>query len=168
MIFGGSEMQSSKNNAKHNHWDVFAVEPTTPSFLHWSKAAITFNPGDHLEHIPALGRYALFIDSIIGRKCLTMVLMDGGIGLNILYTNTLDAMGIDQSWIRLNRSPLLVMFGTPTNYLTKTLKFEVVRITGSYHAILGQPCYAKFMAVANYTYLKLKMPGPKGIITMGT
>jgi hypothetical protein len=26
--------------------------------------------------------------------------------------------------------------------------------------VLGRPCYAKFMAVPNYTYLKLKMPGP--------
>ena len=25
----------------------------------------------------------------------------------------------------------------------------------------------KFMAVPNYTYLKLKMPGPHGIITIG-
>jgi rhamnose utilization protein RhaD (predicted bifunctional aldolase and dehydrogenase) len=33
---------------------------------------------------------------------------------------------------------------------------------------LGRPCYAKFMAVPNYTYLKLKMPGPKGIITVGS
>ena len=39
---------------------------------------------------------------------------------------------------------------------------------GSYHAILGRPCYAKFMAVPNYTYLKLKMPGPKGVITIGS
>ena len=39
---------------------------------------------------------------------------------------------------------------------------------GSYHAILGRPCYAKFMAIPNYTYLKLKMPGPKGVITVGS
>ena len=39
---------------------------------------------------------------------------------------------------------------------------------GSYHAILGRPCYAKFMAIPNYIYLKLKMPGPNGIITMGS
>ena len=39
---------------------------------------------------------------------------------------------------------------------------------GSYHAILGQPCYAKFMTIPNYTYLKLKMPGPNGIITVGS
>jgi hypothetical protein len=31
-----------------------------------------------------------------------------------------------------------------------------------------QPCYAKFMAVPNYTYLKLKMSGPNGIITVGS
>jgi hypothetical protein len=34
--------------------------------------------------------------------------------------------------------------------------------------VLGRPCYAKFMAVPNYTYLKLKMSGPKGIITVGS
>jgi hypothetical protein len=44
----------------------------------------------------------------------------------------------------------------------------VVGFRGAYHAILGRPCYAKFMAVPNYTYLKMKMPGPKGVITMGS
>jgi hypothetical protein len=42
----------------------------------------------------------------------------------------------------------------------------VVGFRGTYHTVLGRPCYAKFMAVPNYTYLKLKMPGPKGIITV--
>jgi hypothetical protein len=44
----------------------------------------------------------------------------------------------------------------------------VVGFSGTYHAILGRPCYAKFMAVSNYTYLKMKMPGPKGVITVGS
>ena len=39
------------------------------------------------------------------------------------------------------------------------LTFEVVGFRGAYHAILGRPYYAKFMAIPNYTYLKLKMPG---------
>ena len=34
--------------------------------------------------------------------------------------------------------------------------------------MLGRPCYAKFMAVPNYTYLKLKMSGPNGVITVGS
>ena len=42
----------------------------------------------------------------------------------------------------------------------------MVGFKGTYHAILGRPCYAKFMVVPNYTYLKLKMPGPSGIITI--
>ena len=50
----------------------------------------------------------------------------------------------------------------------ETLTFEVVGFHETYHAILGRPCYAKFMAVPNYTYLKLKMPGPHGVITVGT
>ena len=44
----------------------------------------------------------------------------------------------------------------------------MVDFLGSYHAILGQPCYAKFMVIPNYTYLKPKMPGPNGVITMGS
>jgi hypothetical protein len=41
-----------------------------------------------------------------------------------------------------------------------------VRFSGTYHAILGRPTYAKFLP--NYMYLKLKIPDPKGIITVGT
>ena len=52
--------------------------------------------------------------------------------------------------------------------MNETLTFEVVGFPRTFHAILGQPCYAKFMAVPNYTYLKLKMPGPHGVITIGT
>jgi hypothetical protein len=43
----------------------------------------------------------------------------------------------------------------------------VVGFRGTYHAVLGRPCYEKFMAVPNYTYLKLKMLGPNGVITVG-
>ena len=38
----------------------------------------------------------------------------------------------------------------------------------TYHAILGCPCYAKFKAIPNYTYLKLKMPGLGDVITIDT
>ena len=60
-----------------------------------------------------------------------------------------------------------VCFGTLANFRKEVLTFEVVGFRGAYHAILGRPCYAKFMAVPNYTYLKMKMPGPKGVITVG-
>ena len=44
----------------------------------------------------------------------------------------------------------------------------MVDFLGSYHAILGRPFYAKFMAIPNCTYLKLKMLGPNGFITMSS
>ena len=44
----------------------------------------------------------------------------------------------------------------------------MVGFRGAYNAILGRPCYAKFMAIPNYTYLKLKMSGPRGVITIGS
>ncbi|XP_066361440.1 uncharacterized protein [Miscanthus floridulus] len=55
-----------------------------------------------------------------------------------------------------------------SNYRIETLTFDVVGFPRTFHAILGRPCYAKFMAVPNYTYLKLKMLGPNRVITIGT
>ncbi|XP_066324252.1 uncharacterized protein [Miscanthus floridulus] len=71
----------------------------------------------------------------------------------------------------LGQIDLPITFRNPTNYRTETLTFEVVGFHGfheTYHAIVGCPCYAKFMAIPNYTYLKLKMLGPCGVITIGT
>ena len=111
--------------------------------------------------------------------------MDGGSGLNILYVDTLDAMRIPRSELHqvsssfhgvipgtqaypLWQIDLPVTFVDRANFRSEVLTFEVVDFPGSYHAILGRPCYAKFMAIPNYTYLKLKMPGPNGVITMGS
>jgi len=111
--------------------------------------------------------------------------MDGGSSLNILYAETLALMGISKSRLRNDASPfhgvvprhrahplgqidLPVCFGTLDNFRREVLTFDVVGFLATYHTILGRPCYAKFMAVPNYTYLKLKMPGPNGIITIST
>ncbi|XP_039802935.1 uncharacterized protein LOC120666993 [Panicum virgatum] len=100
---------------------------------------------------------------------LSKVLMDGGSILNILYIDTLEAMGIPRSCLRASLFPfygilpgmkaypvgnlnLPVMFGSRANYLTKTLTFEVVDWKGAYHAILGCPAYAKFMATQKLLY----------------
>lgn len=61
---------------------------------------------------------------------------------------------------------LEVVFGDPMNFRKENLTFEVVDFESSYHAILGRPAYAKFMARPCYVYRKLKMPGPNGVITV--
>ena len=66
------------------------------------------------------------------------------------------------------RINLLVCFGTAANFRKETLTFEVVGFPGTYHTIIGRPGYAKFMAIPNYTYLKLNMPGPKGVIIVSS
>ena len=45
------------------------------------------------------------VHPIIGTKWLTKVLMDGGSGLNIMYAEMLNAMGIEQSCIRPTETP---------------------------------------------------------------
>ena len=44
--------------------------------------------------------------------------------------------------------------------------FEVVDWPSQYNAILGRTAFVRFMAIPHYAYLLLKMPGPKGIITV--
>ena len=66
----------------------------------------------------------------------------------------------------LDHITLDVVFGDSRNYRKEKLTFEVVDFDSAYHAILGRPAYASFMARPCYVYLKLKMPGPKGVITV--
>jgi hypothetical protein len=119
----------------------------------------------------------------MGTMCLTKVMMDGGSGFNILYASTLDRMGIPRSSLHPSKAPfyeiiprkevvplgcirLNVTFGQLDNFCMEPLNFEMVDFLDIYHALLGQSCFAKFMVVPNYTYLKLKMPGSKGVITV--
>jgi hypothetical protein len=41
--------------------------------------------------------YPFIVDPIIANTCLTKVLMDGGSNLNIIYTKTLDLLGIKRT-----------------------------------------------------------------------
>ena len=45
------------------------------------------------------------VDLIVGTKRLTKVLMDGGSGLNTMYAEMLDAMGIDRAHIWPTEAP---------------------------------------------------------------
>ena len=123
------------------------------------------------------------VDLVLGGTRLTKVLMDDGSGLNILYAATLKGMGIPMSKLSesnmsfhgvipgkkaesLGQIALDVVFGDSKHYRKEKLTFEVVDFQSAYHVILGRPANARFMARPCYVYLKLKMPGPKGVITV--
>ncbi|XP_020167738.1 uncharacterized protein [Aegilops tauschii subsp. strangulata] len=133
------------------------VAPATPTYLKWSKVPITFDQSDHPPLVATPGRQALVVDPVVGGTRLTKVLMDGGSGLNILYAETLRGMAIPMS--KLSESNMRfhgVIPGKKANSLGQ-ITLDVV---------FGRTAYARFMARPCYVYLKLKMPGPRGVITV--
>ena len=61
---------------------------------------------------------------------------------------------------------LEVVFGSLENFRSKELIFDIVPFRSGYHTLLGRTVFARFNAVPHYAYLKLKMPGPRGVITV--
>jgi hypothetical protein len=72
----------------------------------------------------------------------------------------------DKTAYPIGRVCLLVTFGTEENFRTEYLTFEVADFRSSYHAILGRPMLAKFMAIPHHTYLIMKMPAPNGVLSV--
>ena len=110
-------------------------------------------------------------------------MIDGGSSINILYKDTMEKLGIKQRQLQSSRtvfhgivpglscSPIGkvlvdVLFGDKDHFRRESVWFEVVDLESPYHALLGRPALAKFMAVPHYAYLKMKMPGPNGVITI--
>jgi hypothetical protein len=152
--------------------------------LRYSEVLISFSMDNQWTSFSKLGKLPLVLDLVVAGSQQTRILIDGGSGLNLVFTSTLKKMGLDISkMLTPSRAPfygivpgnaatplgsvvLPVTFGTKDNYGTEYMKFEVADSGSSYHAILGRPALAKFMAVPHYVYLLLKMPGKIGVLTL--
>jgi hypothetical protein len=162
-----------------------SIEPAVSIPLRWSEVPITFSRADQWTSFSEPGWFPLVLKPVVVGSKLNKVLIDGGSGLNVLFTKTLKKMKLDITHMLTNStSPfygivpgnaaiplgsvvLPVTFGeTRDNYHTECVKFEVADFETSYHAILGRPAIAKFMAVPHYTYLVLKMPSPAGVLSL--
>ena len=81
--------------------------------------------------------------------------MDGGSSLNLLYQDTVRKMGIDHSMIKPTKTTfkgvipgaeasctgsitLEVVFGSPNNYRTEELVFDIIPFRSDYQALLGR------------------------------
>jgi hypothetical protein len=58
----------------------------------------------------------------------------------------------------------LVTFGTPENFHTESILFDVVEVNLPFNIILGRPALYQSMAVAHYGYLVQKMSSPNGVL----
>jgi hypothetical protein len=89
------------------------------------------------------GHYPLVLDPTIAGMMVTKVLIDGGARLNIIFSETLRKMGLEfvgmitltsvpfygivpsKAAMPLGQITLPVTFGTPSNYRTEFIKFEI-------------------------------------------
>ena len=141
------------------------MEPAVQKPLRHSETPITFSREDQWTSFSEPGKFPLVLDPVVAGSILTWVLIDGGSGLNLIFMSTITKMGLDISdKLKPSKAPfysivprnasfsvgtvvLPVTFGTPDNYRTELIKFEVADFESSYHAILGRPALAKFMAI---------------------
>ena len=160
--------------------DVDLTKPVAPQYELWP---ITFDRTDRPVNTNQGNSAALVLDPIIDGFHFTRVLMDRGSSLNLLYQDTMCKMGIDLSIIKPTQTTfkgiipgveahctgsiaLEVAFGSPGNYRTEELIFDIVPFRSDYQALLGRTAFVRFNAVPHYAYRKLKMPGPRGVITV--
>jgi hypothetical protein len=109
----------------------------------------------------------------IGGYDVGRVFMDAGSNINLIYARTLKTMNISLEWLQptdcsfhgivtgsanypLGKIKLDVCFGDSGNFRREKLEFKVLDWPSQYHAIIGRPAFARFMAVPYYAYLVLK------------
>ena len=158
-------------------------KPKPQASRHWSLKPIIFNKIDYSQNIKHAGRTALVLKPIIDGFQFTNVLMDGGSGLNLIYQDTIHSMGINPARIRHSKTSfqgvapgpdthcmgfirMTVIFGSANNFRRAKLIFHIVPFSSRYQALLGRGAFARFNAIPHYASLTLKMPGPRGIISL--
>ena len=163
--------------------EKYARRPTTAESCHWSSQPITFDHHDYSASIRRAGWAALVLDPIIDGYHFTRVLMDGGSSLNLIYQNIICEMGIDPTKICHSKTTfkgvtpgpgahctcsllLKVIFGFPDNFRSENLSFHIALFQSGFQALLGREAFARFNAMPHYASLTLKMPGPRGIISL--
>jgi hypothetical protein len=182
VLFGGLP---TKRFQKATRREVLNIEPAVLTPLRWSEVPISFFHADQWTSFSEPGHFPLVLKAVVVGSRLNKVLIDGGSGLNVLFTKTLKKMKLDIThMLTKSTSPfygivpgnVAIPLGSVVlpvtfdeireNYRTEYIKFEVADFEISYHAILGRPAIAKFMAVPHYTYLVLKMPSPVGVLSL--
>jgi hypothetical protein len=175
----------SRRSHKLTLREVLNIEPAVLTPVRWSEVPITLSRTDQWTSFSEPRHFPLVLEPVVAGSRLNKVVIDGGNGLNVLFTKTLKKTKLDitdmltksvlrfynikpgNAAIPLGSVVLPVTFReTRETYRTEYIKFEVADFETSYDAILGRPAIAKFMAVPHDTYLVLKMPSPTGVLML--
>jgi hypothetical protein len=77
---------------KATRWEVLSIEPVVPTPLRWSEVPITFSRVDQWTSFSEPWRFPLVLKQVVAGYRLNKVLIDGGSGINVLFTKTLKKM----------------------------------------------------------------------------
>jgi hypothetical protein len=183
-MYGGSSELVSRRDVKTLRREVFSVKPGAPKVAPhqwWRSTTISFGPSDYPENMAGAGVLPLVTAPTITNIKLHHVLIDGGAGLNVISYAAFKQLQIPESKLDPSRPfsgvgphpvypvgtiSLPVTFGTEENFRTENVQFDVAEVNLPFNAITGRPALYRFMAVAHYGYLVLKMPSPAGILTV--
>jgi hypothetical protein len=181
--FRGHGSQENKRQQKLNDRQILVPTTSAPAPYRWSEHPITFTQAVQWLNFDHPGKYPLLVDPVTRESRVKKVLVDGGSSINVTFPRTLLGLGVALKELHESDTPFFgimptegkyllghiympVTFGTPENYRTEFLRFEVASFDCEYNAIIDKPGLAKFMAIPHYSYKILKMPRPQGIITV--
>ena len=96
VIYGG-DSSFNKCAQKLVLHEILKLEPAVPKPLRHSEVPVTFSREDQWTSFSELGKFPLVLDQVLVGSILTRVLIDGGSGLNLMFTSTIAKMGLDIS-----------------------------------------------------------------------
>src|SRR4051812_6464678 len=107
MIQEGRPSNRQQNKVTIQVFLASSSHPAITEYLRGSETDITFSREDHPPAIPQPGRATLVLEARIGNYDMSRVFMDGGSGINIIFTQTLDEMLIQSSALKSSRTTFM-------------------------------------------------------------
>jgi hypothetical protein len=184
VIFGCRMSIASKTQGKKLKWEISLAQRIEPGRkMWWSDVDMSFGLEDHPETELFDWNLSFVVKLSIGRQKVAKTLINNRASLNLIMKKTFIEMclylkdltpvhvtfhGIipGQSSTPIKCVNLEVSYGTGDNKRKEILTLEVVSFDIEYNCIIRKPFLLKFMAVIHIAYATLKMPGPKGVITI--
>jgi hypothetical protein len=184
VMYGGSWELTSRRNVKSLRREVLSVVPGVPKAAPhqwWKSTTISFGASDCPKNMAGAGILLLITAPVIANMRLHHVLIDGGARLNVISHAAFKQLQILGSRLGPSRPfsgvgpqlvyplgsiTLPVTFGAEENFCTENVQFDVAEVNLPFNAIIGRLALYRFMAIAHYRYLVLKMSSPAGVLTV--
>jgi hypothetical protein len=183
-MYGGSWELTSHRNVKSLRREVLSAVPGVPKgapHQRWRSTTISFGASDCPDNMAGAGILPLITAPIIANMRLHHALIDGGASLNVISHAAFKQMQISGSWLGPSRPfsgvgpqsvyplgsiALPVTFGTEENFRTENVQFDVAEVNLPFNAIIDRLALYRFMVIAHYRYLVLKMSSLVEVLTV--